>query len=178
MKTHIFRLLFFSLLLTSCSEEIDISKQKILFEVHYENYAWGYSNSGFLIDSTGTVRRFNLQSSGAKWHYPDSEGHLSAEDMALNYAICDSVTYRINSDSLSYYRSMIPAASMGKISEPRAVMADYGIITYSAFIYDKSDNKYRRIILKQYGDIMQDNNSLAASKLYIWLESLRTRKNK
>lgn len=178
MKTLIFRLLLFSTLLTACAEGVDISKQKILFEVHYENYAWGYSNSGFLIDSTGTVRRFDLQSSGAKWYYPNSEGYLSADDMARNYATCDSVVARIGSDSLSYYRSMIPAASMGKVSEPRSVMADFGTITYSAFIYDKSENRYRRIILKTYGDMMQDNNSVAASKLYIWLENIRTRKSR
>jgi hypothetical protein len=56
----IFGLILTLISFNSCKTEVPVLHQKILFEQHYVNYAWSYQNSGYLVDSLGYVRVFNL----------------------------------------------------------------------------------------------------------------------
>jgi len=59
MKTS-YLIILILLIVTACSNESPDFKQKVLFEKHYTNWAWGYQNQGFLIDSLGYVRGFDI----------------------------------------------------------------------------------------------------------------------
>jgi len=53
-------ILLLALIITGCNNESPTLKQKILFEKHYTNWAWGYQDNGLLIDSLGFVRAFDM----------------------------------------------------------------------------------------------------------------------
>lgn len=168
MRIKLFILLII-LSLISCNEDVPSFRQKVLFEVHYINYAWGYMNYGYLIDSTGYARSFNLRNNTIDWHSPDTAGFISQECMNENVSHCDSVIYRVNSDSLALYVEKIYKASKGQISKPQMVMADAGSIRYSAYIYVENLHKYKEVLIKEWGDWMINNDSPEAQEIYEWL---------
>jgi|GEM_PF-209761 len=165
-------LAFICIVFMSCKTETPLIQQKIVFEQHYVNSAWGYQNKGYLIDSSGYVRTFDLSKDSIKWNEPDKDGFISTEKMNENLAHCKSIAGLINKDSLSYYAGKIWAASQGKISEPVNQMADAGSIVYSAFIFDKETKRYKKVMLKTWGDRMIDNNAPEAVSIYKWMEKL------
>jgi len=85
-------------LLMSCEKQevndtFPNARQLVLFQVEYINYAWGFSHSGFLIDSSGVVSLFKYP---GDWHHPDSAGYISISDMEDNIRQLDTITFRIN----------------------------------------------------------------------------------
>ena len=159
----------FVALFSSCSSENILFTEQVLFEVHYTNYAWGYSENGYLIDSTGTIHSFDLSKKTYKWNYKDDNGYISKDGMRNNLLHCDSVVGKVAADSLQYFRDKINGASRGKISDPVGAMADFGQIRYSAYIYDRNQQRYKEVLIQLYGDMMSDNNSAEAKQLYEWL---------
>ena len=74
------------LLLPSC-EEVPCDcegpeDQPVYFEYHYQNWAWGYQESGWLIDSAGVVKGFHMPES---FREADSTGLISTEDLLIFY---------------------------------------------------------------------------------------------
>lgn len=157
-------------LFSACSSENILFTQQVLFEVHYTNYAWMYTETGFLIDSSGNIHGFDLKNNSYKWNTRDEKGFISKEGMMNNLIHCDSVIGKVAADSLAYYRNKIAGASLGKISDPVGAMADFGQIRYSAYIYDRNQQRYKEVLIKLYGDMMSDNNSIEASQIYEWLK--------
>lgn len=160
------------LVLISCNTENPSIQQKILFEQHYTNYAWGYQNNGYLIDSLGNVRAFDVSRDTTKWNEPDKDGYISAAKMNENLALCKSIVGKVNQDTLTHYSDKIWEASYGKISKSVSQMADAGSIVYSAFIYEAKTNRYKKIMLKTWGDWMVDNSAPEAISIYKWMQRL------
>lgn len=156
----------------SCNNEPTVFKQKILFEKHYTNYAWFYTDFGYLVDSMGYIRRFDIAKNHLNWNYPDSLGYISREKMEQNLSHCDSIIAKLNSDTLSHYVGKIWGASKGKITKPDMQMADFGEISYSAYIFDEKTNRYKEVLIKLYGDLMINNNSSEAEEIYGWLNRI------
>lgn len=168
MKTG--KIIFMLLLgLISCNNDIPNFKQHILFEQHYTNWAWGYQNNGYLIDSLGSVRPFDLSNTTIHWNYPDSLGYISEEKMEENLSHCNTAINQLNSDSLSFYVGKIWNASKGKISQSELQMADFGEIRYSAYIFDEKNKRYKEVLIKLYGDITLNNNATEANAIYGWM---------
>lgn len=175
LKTNFAFLLLITIISYSCNNDIPNFKQKILFGVQYTNWAWGYQNKGFLIDSMGYVRAFDLSKTKQEWKNSDSSGYISKAEMETNLSYCDSVIYNLNVDSLSHYTGKIVAASKGTISKPVTQMADFGEIRYSAYIYDEKYGRYKEVLIKLYGDIMINNSSKEAEDIYGWLKRINTK---
>jgi len=163
--------LFFIIIMTftGCKTEYPNFNRKILFEKHYVNWAWGYQNKGFLVDSLGFVNAFDLSKDSIKWNEPDKDGYIGIVEMNENLSYCDSVICQIDADTLAHYTDKILAASKGKISEPVNQMADAGSITYSAFIFDEKTNQYKKILIKTWGDWSVDNSAPEAKEIYQWM---------
>jgi len=156
--------------LMSCNDNIPTTQQRIFFEVHYINYAWGYTNQGILIDSLGNVYDYDLtlaQKDG--WKSADEDGYISRTDMNKNFAFCDRIVHQVSMDSLQNFVYKIDEAAHGTVSEPVAVMADAGIKQYIAYIYDKKKDRYKKILLSQWGDMQCTNSSPEALELSAWL---------
>lgn len=163
---------FIMLALLSCSDNLFTPHQKLYFEVHYINYAWGYQNTGFLIDSSGYVRRFDL-SHNVYWNYVDSLGFISDNKMDENIALCDTIITQIKADTLQYYVTKINDAGKGNISNPENYMYDAGEIEYVAYIFNAKTYNYRKILLFTWGDIEQTNNAPAANEIFQWLRRIQ-----
>lgn len=162
--------LVFLITLMSCNDNIPTTQQRVFFEVHYINYAWIYTNQGILIDSLGNIYNYNLnvgQKDG--WKSADEDGYISRADMNKNFSFCDDIVHQISRDSLQYFVNKIDEAADGKLSEPKTVMADAGIKQYIAYIYDKKKDRYKTVLLSQWGDMQCTNSSPAASELSEWL---------
>lgn len=167
---YLILLIFLSVL--SCKEEIPTPKQKIFFEKHYLNEAWLPQSSGYLIDSLGNVLEFKWLEVFHQWYDPDSAGYVSSIDMDKNISFCQTINYHINPDTLNFYVNKIYLASKGKISNPEHVMADAGITTYSAFIYDERTIRYKQVLIRTEGDIYINNSTSEAEQLYRWLSGI------
>jgi len=160
--------------LISCEKEAPTIVQHILFEKHHTNYALGYQNNGYLIDSMGNVRTFNLSKDTIKWNETDKDGYISVAKMNENLAHCKTISGFIQQDTLNYYSNKIWDASYGKITEPVNLIADAGITTYSAFVFEKKSNRYQKIIIKTCGDWMIDNSAPESESIYQWMQKINT----
>ena len=65
--------------LTGCEKEGDNGyeapgDQPVLFEYRYVNHAWGYSENGWLIDSKGNMKSYDLPKD---FNLPDSSGYIT-----------------------------------------------------------------------------------------------------
>ena len=168
MKSYLL-LLIFSVILFSCHDQTVVLKQKVYFEKHYINMAWIPQSTGFLIDSTGTVRGFSWIEISHVWYDPDSTGTVTVSNMDKNISFCQTENVHINSDTLALYVSKIEAASKGHIAAPQPVMADAGTTTYSAFILDEKNNRYKQVLIKTTGDFLTVNNAPEAEQIYRWM---------
>jgi hypothetical protein len=172
MKMRNLIVLTILIVVTACEGEVPVLKQKILFQRHYVNYAWFYTDNGYLVDSMGYVRSFDVAKKKLKWNYPDSLGYISKEAMDQNLSYCDSIIHRVGADSLSHYVDKIWGASRGMISKPDMQMADFGEIRYSAYIFDEKKQRYKEVLIKLYGDIMSNNSSPEAQEIYGWMNRI------
>jgi hypothetical protein len=165
-------LFLFIITFCSCSKndnaELSLN-QLVLFQVEYENNAWSYQHSGFIIDSSGAVRKFMLPRT---WQRVDSDGFISAADMNKNVLQLDTVYCRINKDTLRKYKQKLGLVARYGLTKPEMGSCDGGIIQYTGYSYNLYTNKYRQILIKETGDVVIDNKSPEAVKIYQWLQGI------
>jgi hypothetical protein len=166
-------LLFCLMLALGCSKndntEVSLN-QAVLFQVEYENYAWSYQHSGFIIDSSGAVRKFSLPET---WQRADSDGYISASGMHANIQQLDPVFCHINKDTLKKYILKLGLVAPYGLTQPEFGSCDGGIVQYSGFVYNSYTNKYKRILIKETGDELINNKSPEADKIYNWLLNIQ-----
>jgi hypothetical protein len=153
------------LFLTAC-EKIINDDQTALFEVQYINYAWGYQHSGSIIDASGDIREFHLPLS---WNYPDSAGYISVADMEKNLAQLGEKSCTVNKYNLKNFTDKLIGAQKGKLTDPEHQMCDFGSLSYSGYIYEPGNNRYKHVLIRQTGDFYVENKSREASDIYDWL---------
>ena len=158
----------FGFMLSGCEKEPCgcVEGQPVLFEYRYVNHAWGYQEHGWLIDSNGQVRRFQMP---GDYKVPDSTGTLSREDLLHNLSQTDSVTHTIDQADLDFYASLIQGAADGETGDSRNIAADAGSSVLSCYQYDPETDTYRYVFLAQSGDWEQFNTSHEAETLVEWL---------
>lgn len=135
-----------------------------LFEVSYTNFAWGYAHRGMYIDSAGGVHTFEWQRNGDRWEPKDDEVYTSA-DLAAKYAPGAATGGTIPGDTLRLMLDSFVPASTGSLSDTTHPMADAGVTRSSLYLYDAGAGTYRRIPLRQRGDLRFDNLAPAARTL-------------
>ena len=146
--------------------------QKIIFQYEYINYAWEYQHAGWFIDSSGNIYCYNLPDN---WNHYNKSEYFSYANMNSNILKTDSVCFNLDKNELADKIELIKEAANGEISEPVQEMWDAGIYTFVGFIYYPKNNIYKKIILKQLGDIKIENKSQAAIELYNWLDSINNK---
>lgn len=156
--------------LAGCEGEDDLPPdQPVLFEYLYVNYAWGYSEHGWLMDGEGDVHRFDFPED---YRSPDSTGYISGEDLAYNLSLCESIINSVESTDLKYYTALMEGAASGEILEPENVAADAGSSVLSCYFYDSSSDMYQYVFLASSGDWVQINDSWEAKTLVKWLKEI------
>jgi hypothetical protein len=155
-----------ALLLSGC-EKIHVYDINTIFMVEYSNYAWGLQHSGTMIDSTGNVLTFNLPPT---WNWPDELGFISLADMQENLTQMEEISCTVPRNDFAKYASKLMKAKDGTLSDPKNKMNDFGTIQYSGFLYDPDNSRYKRVLIKQFGDWAIDNSAKEAKELYEWLK--------
>jgi hypothetical protein len=148
-------------------EKITGPGQPVCFEYRYVNYAWGYQEKGWLIDSSGNINSYNLPDG---FILPDSTGLITGDNLAHNLALTDSVIGTVPGEDMDYYLGLIQGASEGIIGAPRSIAADAGNSVLSCYRYDSAENAYRYVFLGRSGDWEQFNQSEEAEILIDWLK--------
>ena len=166
-------LLLISLLfeIVGCTRELitTTEKQQMFFQAEYVNYAWGYVHQGIIIDTAGRKWTYKLP---ANWNYADSTGYISADKMNANFGKLTSTSVVISKETLQKYYAQLNLAAIGELTKPAMVMADAGVTTYAGYIFNPKTNKYKRVLIKQVGDILIENKSTAAADIYAWLNKI------
>ena len=145
MTRYLFTVLILLLVsLGACEEKLDDGylappDQPVFFEYRHVNYAWGYTEQGWLVDSKGEVRSYDLT---GKYNAPDSAGYISREDLVQNLSRCDSTTHQIGAEDMEYYTGLISGASKGKIGKAENIAADAGSSVLSCYCYDEEMGMY------------------------------------
>jgi hypothetical protein len=159
--------LLFTLVLLAGCEEIPDNQPKVIFEYQYVNYAWGYQNSGFMIDTSGNIRSFSFP---GDWNYPDNEGYISAADMDENLAQCSEPYCKTGKYDMSYFAGKLENATRGKITDSEHQMCDAGAHGYAGYIYEPEKERYRYVFIRQTGDWYRANTSGDAAEIFGWLQ--------
>jgi hypothetical protein len=160
------------IVLSHCEKEdtsFDWSKQRILFQYEYVNYAWGFQHQGWLIDSCGKVYCYNIPHN---WTFCDNDGFITDSPMNVNVSATDSICKQVDIAELRSMAALIGPASNGKISTPVHEMCDAGGVSSVAFVYDSQNKQYKRVLLRQWGDFSSQNQSDAGRILANWLENV------
>lgn len=152
----------------SINEVFPNSNQLILFQVELTNYAWGYSHSGILIDSSGNVGYFKYPQN---WHSLDTSGYISESEMNDNISKIDTFYLTVDKSILLKNFNLVQYAAEGEISKPNSSGADMGETVYSAFSYDPVSRKYKHVLINQFGDWSIINKSPEANQILNWLGS-------
>ncbi|HBG53134.1 MAG TPA: hypothetical protein DDW70_02820 [Rikenellaceae bacterium] len=157
--------------LNGCKPDLwqSCSASHAYYHFSYENHAWVSIHSGWMIDENGTVRAYK---NPAKWNYPDSLGYISRDQLEENLSYCDSVIGKVSTREMSYYNHLVFPASKGSLTRPEQHGADMGIQMYSCYWHDRTEHRYRQVILNQYGDWIRTNDNDKAVKIYKWLRKL------
>jgi hypothetical protein len=166
------------LTMTCCKIENNatpVLNQVILFQAEYVNYAWIYQHNGWLIDSSGYVRSYNLPKDSV---FVDSSGYISSINMSKNIQRLDSVIGKINKDTLLKYFIKLQYAEKGVITKPITESYDGGVTKFSGYIYDSNSKEYKQVLIKQIGDVFIDNKSIEANEIYNWMINVNTRNQK
>ena len=158
--------LLFLLMQTQGCEEYPYDPQEVIFESHYINHAWGYQNSGFIIDSEGNLRTFNLPE---EWNHPDSEGYISREAMEQNLACLGEATCTVSRYDMNYYAEKLFRARDGKITDPEHTAYDAGVRTFGGYLYEPLKNRYRYVFIYQWGDFTRENTAREAEMIREWM---------
>jgi hypothetical protein len=153
---------------TLIKEVFPNTNQLVLFKVEYTNYAWGYSHSGILIDSSGKVGYFK---NPKNWHSIDTSGYISESEMNDNISQIDTFYLNVNKNILLKNFNLVLYAAEGEISKPISSGADMGETVYSAFLYDSVAREYKHVLINQSGDWSRNNKSPEASQILDWLSS-------
>jgi hypothetical protein len=163
---------FLLALLNGCIELTDLpaGTQPLIFQSEYVNHAWGYAHNGWMMDGSGTAKRFQKT---APWVFPDSAGYVSEADMQKNLAACDSVIEYITADELSKYSVKALSCSDGPMTTPKQTMADAGEHIYAFYRFESDKKRYKRVILSMVGDFSQENLAPNSKEVVEWMMKIK-----
>jgi len=168
MRGYPITVLMLAIIVAGCEPEYDApEEQPVFFEYHYENFAWGHQENGWLIDKDGVVRSYTLPEN---FRVPDSTAYMSADDLLFNLSQTDSTLHIINRTELDRYIRLIPGAAEGEVGETRHLAYDAGTSVLSCYLFDPDTGRYKYVFLARSGDYEQFNKAPEAEALVNWLK--------
>lgn len=179
---HLLGLLMALVVLISCEsnqDEIPTGEPElptelaVLFQYEYINWAWGYQQHGWFIDNHGNRKKYDI-SQGGEWKNTDSEGYISKEDLAFNYAKATEILQQIPRSVIVQNEQLISGAIDGSLSERESNGADMGAYVYFCYAWNDELQMYKKQLLALEGDWNQYNTNSQAKDLTHWLKTFQT----
>jgi hypothetical protein len=158
----------------ACSQVIGgepLEPGSVLFEVEYVNFAWAPTWYGFYVDREGNVFGYRLDDPRPT----DSDEVFSEAELREKYDQNPELLKTLPADEVLARYQRVGEAIAGPYTDPRGTCADAGGASYSAMVYDPSTGAYRRVLLRETGDIARANLSGAARELFAWLKQIDPR---
>jgi hypothetical protein len=170
MKT-LLTIIVLALVIVSCEKDHlnpDIT-QPVVFEYEYINHAWIYTHIGWMIDEEGKIHGFNLPD---KWNIPDETNHLTKADLIENLSQSDTLFGNVNNTVMLHHFKNRFDFPGNRMDTSDIFMADAGIGTIYAYVWDQSADAYERILLASNGDISVTNTGSEAKSAARWLKDV------
>jgi len=167
---RIFTLKVFFLLLGCFLVYAQSAKGPICFLCSRMNAAWGYTNNGWFIDSSGAICNYSFAQSDSVGDVWDT---IIVPSKMYDKLLAKSTPTgkKISLDTLQSKLTLIGSARNGILSHS-AICADAGTYRYSAFAYDALNSRPKEIICYQMGDAWVCNSASGAKKIARWLLSI------
>lgn len=141
-------------------------RQGIIFEVEFQNQAWGAQHYGRYIDNQGDIYEYDL--GGSSWQ-PADYTYLPEEELLQKFANKQKIG-SIDMDLLYQKFKEIEFLSNADLTVPQDLgCRDFGVVIYSAYKFNTQSLVYERIVLLVCGDSFQMNASTGAQTLSQWL---------
>lgn len=157
---------------SACSSAVGgepLEPGSVLFEVEYVNFAWAPTWVGFYVDRDGNVFRYRLDDPGPSG---SADEVFSEAELREKYDQNPELLKTLDASEVAARYQRADEAIAGPYTEPRNACADAGVIRYSAMVYVPSAGTYRRVLLRQTGDVARANLSAAARELFAWLKQV------
>lgn len=145
--------------------------QAILFEVAYVNFAWGYRCEGWYIDGEGRRYSYSYARDDDPWR-PQNPEAITEQELLDKYSHGARFLGTVDPAAVATARSLIPASSVGRMSDRVSVCRDFGGAGYLAYVRDDSSLTYHPVLLYQQGDWAYRNLSAEARTLFDWLREV------
>ncbi len=147
-----------------------------IFDCFHTNSAWGFTLSGKVIDSNGTIYTYGqrgkawlpalTKDNGATW--------LKAAELQAKFAGAQRVG-NVDAKTLAEKSVLITKAADGKIAQSDTGVRDAGSSSCHAYIHDATKQRYRDVELGSDGgvsDVRIINDVPTAADLLVWLKSV------
>jgi hypothetical protein len=142
---------------------------RILLEIEYINNAVGPTYSGFVIEGSGDIYRYDRQ--GAAFAFQDS-AELEPADLEGKFAPVKTLVATRPPEEILPLLNLINVAATGDYSEPKQECADAGTLSYRGYEFDTIRGRYNPVLLRSEGDFAVVNTSQAAQELIAYIRSL------
>lgn len=141
-------------------------KQKIIFDVEYQNYAWVDTHYGQYIDNEGNIYEYNLI--GQNWRHPLDHYYFTEQELLKKFNDKQKIG-SIDVETLYQKYKQLESLSNSDLSERQDLCYDFGSVVSSAYKFDPQSSIYERIILLECGDSFRMNSSAIAQSITQWL---------
>ena len=141
--------------------------QEILFEVRYENHAWGHEASGVFINRNGEVYTYDASDVDPGDSTQVFAG-MTEDEISARYGDAPTLLTKLDESTLLDKFSFVGAAQLGSLLSD-TICADAGSTDYVAWLYDAATELYTPVALGTEGDRWVQNTAPEAASLMAWL---------
>ncbi len=152
---------------TGTSDARPAPSQDILFEVMYENYAWGANLSGVFITADGSIYSYDYYAFAPDASPPSVLYPATEQELRARYGT-PKKTGSIPLSELYAHYAQVPGAAGGVLLR-QFLCDDAGEITNIGYLYDEATALYSPVILGVEGDQAALNLAPQAASLLTWL---------
>lgn len=142
--------------------------QNILFEVSYENYAWGKKLNGVFVTVDGGVWSYDFYAGDAGGQPPAVVYPATETEIRARYGPNPVKTGSIPPSELLAQFAWVPSTASGVLLRQMAC-ADAGSLTSIGYLFDAATARYTPVILGVGGDVSAKNTAPKAADLVAWL---------
>jgi hypothetical protein len=164
-----------SLLALSCKDDgvspTDHIPGRMLFEIEYTNWAWGFTYRGTVVFDDGTLYSYNPGMDTATVLCHPDERYTEAE-LASKYSHHRLFVRTVSRDTLLLMRQLASEVTVSDYSDTTGVGADMGSLLYSVYEYRSDAERFQKKILRLDGDWTFYNRSDAAVSLTSLMRNL------
>lgn len=140
----------------------------------YMNQAWGYQRRGVVLDTSGSIWRYELKGAplgpANPWR-PTDVSVLTEADLKMRYEGAMTTGTKVPAEEIARHMPLIEEAANATPPQPKSVGADMGQNLLYCYTYDAAKRTYGQVMLDNKGDWDSTNPSPAAKKLTAWLDS-------